>query len=139
METPNTINALDAGKGNVTEKELSLRNIAILCSQNLVYGNDEVVVLTFQGFTVRIESAKSNTSNCTCVITLMYEIGGKIKKELFCMESITQLMRWITCIRKHNKMMYLLGTCEKVENIPKALECEPFHLLSRLNDSINKQ
>ena len=137
METQNTMNVSNAEKRSIVEKELSLKNVAILCSQNLVYCNDEVVVLTYQGFTVKIELAKTNTSSCVCVVTLMYELGGKLKKELFCMTSITQLMRWLSCIRKHNKMMYVIGSCKKVEDIAKALECEPFHLLSRLNDAIN--
>lgn len=127
-----------AKESNKPNEGISFKSLAVLFMHNLIYTNDETVVLGFDGFTVLIEKAKDDRKECICNATIMYLEAGRMEKEVYCMKTIIQLIRWLKCINKHNKMMFLLGFCENVEQIPNALKNEPMYLISKLDQIVNK-
>lgn len=120
------------------KQEISLQNIQILCVSNLVYANENIVILNFEGFNVTIEKPAKNMQNYACVVTLIYNQVGKLEKDVFYLKTISQLIKWLRCIRAYSQKMFVFGCCDKVENISQALDKAPFYLLARLNDAIKE-
>ena len=124
---------------NENKQEISLKKIQILCLEHLVYGNDSIVILNFEGFNVTIEKPSKKMKNYACVVTLFYYQSGKLEKDVFHLKKINQLVKFISCIRTYSQKMFVYGCCDKVENISQALDKAPFYLLARLNDAIKEE
>ena len=58
----------------------------------------------------------------------------KNEKKEYYIESIIQLNRWLDCIRKHTRIMYMLNSCRKVEEIPSVLMSESKYLIDKLDE-----
>ena len=127
-------NVKRVGYSESGNSKLSLKQLAILYLPNLVYATEDIVVLNFEGYNVIVEEAKEFGEQFVCVVTFMYQVSGKMQRKQYYMRTICQLNKWLECMRKHSRMMFLLGYCENIEKVPNGLKTEPLYLITRLNE-----
>lgn len=120
--------------GYVEEGRLSLKNLAILYMQYVVYSNAEVVVLNIEGFCVIISKAEKYMENFVCTATVIYNRAGKNEKKTYYIKTIVQLNKWLKCIREHSRQAYISGFTDDVPKITTALISEPLYVMAKLDN-----
>lgn len=113
-------------------KNPSLESLSILYMPYLVFYNEHILILNFDGFVVEIE--KTDKFGFVCTATLNYFNLGKNAKKIYYLDSTLQLNRWLLCIRSHSRKMFIKGYTKNVEKIADSFDAEKKYIIMRLDE-----
>lgn len=113
-------------------KKPSLESLSILYMPHLVFFNEQILILNFDGFVVEIE--ETDKFGFVCVATLNYFNLGKNTKRIYYLDSTLQLNRWLSCIRSHSRKMFIKGYTKSVDRIADSFDAEKKYIIMRLDE-----